>query len=112
MELPNYEELVQIGLGPVLAGKHEVRHVENFRGNSEDILAAPVTEIVTIKLKEGISMDDLKDHLGKLSDVLRKSSGCHGVVWGECTEHRDTLINLLGWDDIEVQLFPASWDRH
>lgn len=77
MDLPNYDELAQKGLGLSLAGKQ----------------------------KEGISMDNFKEHMGKLNNVLRKSTECHGVVFGECIKHRDTLVNLLGWDSVEVQHF-------
>jgi hypothetical protein len=108
MKHPNYNEVIQKGAAIVAGTEHEVRHVENFvGGNFEDPLAAPVTEIVTIKLKEGVSMDDLKEHVRKLDDVLRKSTGCHEVVLGECREHSDTLINLLGWDSVEVHVSPS-----
>jgi hypothetical protein len=87
----------------IVAGRHEVRHVKNFvGGNFEAPLASPVTEIVSIKAKEGVSTNDLKEHVGKLDDVLRRSPGCHEVVLGECIEHRDTLINILGWHSVEV----------
>lgn len=51
-------------------------------------------------------MDDLNENIQKLGDILRKAPSCHGVVWGRCIEHPDTPIGLLGWDSVEVGLFP------
>lgn len=107
--IPDRDELVQTVLGPALAGKQEVRHVDNFTGgNPEDPLAAPVTEIVTARLKEGGSMDDLNENIQKLGEILRKAPSCHGVVWGRCIEHPDTPIGLLGWDSVEAHYAAAK----
>ena len=113
MELPNHDELMQKRFGPALAGEYQSRHVEKFRGGDpEDPLAAPITEFATLKLKEGVTLDAFEGPLEKLNDIFRGCEGCYGVVWGECIEHPDTVICIVGWDSVEVCFLPEFWYQY
>jgi hypothetical protein len=104
MALPNYNAAVQKAFGPAVAGKPEVRHIQNLIGEVDAAASAPVTEIATLTLKPGGSMDKLRESIAMLRE--NPSPGCLGIVSGDCAEQPDTLIALLGWESVEVYLPP------
>jgi hypothetical protein len=102
--LPNHNEAVQKAFGPAVAGKLEGRHVQNLTGELGAAASAPVTEIAIFKLRAGGSMDKLRESIAELR--VGPSTGCLGIVSGDCVEHPDTYIAMLGWESVEVYFAP------
>lgn len=98
--MPDYKESVQKAFGPAVAGAPDIRHIQHLVGDFNAPFAAPVTEIATFKLKEGTTLDGLREQIGVLGGEL--SAASHAIAWGDCVEHPDTLVALLGWPSIDV----------
>lgn len=107
MAIPQYKELAQESFGPAIAGAASLRHVQQLNGAVDDVFAAPVTEITTIKLKEGANVDALREQFKALGAEL--STSASGVAWGNLVEQPDTFVALLGWSTVDVFLSPSFW---
>lgn len=99
MALPDYEESVQKFFGPLVSGPPEIVHIQNLVGDFNAAFAAPVTEIATFKLKGDATMDVLREQIRALGSEL---GAALAFAWGDCVEHPDRLVALLGWPSVEV----------
>jgi hypothetical protein len=102
MATPNYKELALKALGPALAGAPDIQYVQHIVGDLMAALAAPVTEVATFKLKEGVTVDALRGQIEILSSEF--SAASVALAWGNCVEDPDTLVALVGWSSLDVLL--------
>ena len=99
---PSYPELAE-KLRPTLGGPLTITHVE-FDKDHTVAFDAPVTEILTSKLKEGKTKEDLDAAIAELAAHFASAEGirqpqAHGAV----LEAPGTFNTIIGWDTLEVR---------
>jgi hypothetical protein len=70
-----------------------------------DVLSAPTTEFVTLKLKPGRAKGELDSIVDELRGALRKgvANGCHGNSYGPSVQQPDeVVVGIVGWDSVAV----------
>jgi hypothetical protein len=70
-----------------------------------DVLSAPTTEFVTLKLKPGRAKGGLDSIVDELRGALRKgvANGCHGNSYGPSVQQPDeVVVGIVGWDSVAV----------
>jgi hypothetical protein len=73
-----------------------------------DVLSAPTTEFVILRLKPGHTKAELDSSVDELKRELRKgvASGCHGNSYGPSVEQSDeVVVGVVGWDSVAVSAF-------
>jgi hypothetical protein len=100
MDSPEYPALIE-KLKPALGGPLAMDHIP-FNEDVTNALNAPVTQVITSKLKDGQAKDGLLD-AGTFTKALNEAVGAHPpVAFGESKENPGTFIVLIGWDSVEV----------
>ena len=75
-----------------------------FNEDVTNALSAPITEVITSKLKDGQTKDGLDESAGTFTKALNEAVGVHPpVAIGESKENPGTFIVLIGWDSVEVR---------
>ncbi|KAF8158085.1 hypothetical protein B0H34DRAFT_440813 [Crassisporium funariophilum] len=97
-----YPELMK-ALGPAVGGPLDVKHV-HYNEDTTNALQAAVTEITTVKLKEGKSFEgDLKPIIDVISEKAPLAKGGNPpVAFGEYVETPGVYSMLIGWDSLEA----------
>jgi len=84
--------------------KPEIFHAKVVSDASKAI-TSKCTEIVTLKLKSGETIDTLFNILGQLKALFDgKAPGWHAMTWGQAAEDPNTVIALLGWDSKQAHV--------
>ena len=76
-------------------------------------MAAPLTEIVTWKLKEGATrekVEELLTSLMKIVNAIPRSEGFHKAGWGSVVgdDSERQYVVWIGWDDMEVRFLDGA----
>ncbi|KAF9221020.1 hypothetical protein BS17DRAFT_786378 [Gyrodon lividus] len=88
---------------PVFASQPTVNFVE-FE-DTKGALGAPVTEFVTMTLKEGKTMAELEPLVQELHQKLAGTPKFHGDSWSVIIDKPNVYHGILGWDTVK-----AHWD--
>ena len=103
MDSPEYPALIE-KLKPGLGGPLVMNHIP-LNVDVTNALSAPVTEVITSKLKDGKAKDgQLDESTAFFTKALNEAVGAHPpIVVGESKENPGTFIVLIGWDSVEVR---------
>ncbi|KIK07939.1 hypothetical protein K443DRAFT_604541 [Laccaria amethystina LaAM-08-1] len=108
MDSPEYPALIE-KLKPALGGPLAMDHIP-FNEDVTNALNAPVTQVITSKLKDGQAKDGLLD-AGTFTKALNEAVGAHPpVAFGESKENPGTFIVLIGWDSVEAHVAARGQD--
>jgi len=70
----------------------------------EAALAAPITDMTFMFLKDGYAFEkDVKPLLIRFTE-LGDDTGAIGTYWGEATESEGMSIVVIGWDSVQVEI--------
>ncbi|KAJ3542492.1 hypothetical protein NMY22_g3503 [Coprinellus aureogranulatus] len=104
---PSYPELTE-KLRPALGGPLNIIHVQ-FDKDHTVAFNAPVTELLTNKLKEGKTKEDLDSVVAELAKHYESTEGIHQPpVHGPVLEEPGTFVSAIGWDSLEANQAVAS----
>jgi len=104
---PVYADLGPL-VAPVAAGASEVVHVTFEEGDELRAFSAPITELVWLTPKNGVSFDDLRRLVAKATafhnaDVKRGADfGGFGAAFGPVYEDKNKLGYVAGWKSVEA----------
>lgn len=106
MNRPEYPQI--IGLSPsVGAGGIQMNHIE-FIHDFIPLFDAPSTEILTLKLKEGKSKEDVYNILQALVPKVAALNDKYAPgSWGQTLEETDKFYLVTGWDSMKVGSFSS-----
>lgn len=89
-------------LAPALGGPLAVTHVE-FDKDHTVAFDAPITEILTHKLKEGKTKEDLDKVVAEQAAYYADAKGMrHPQAHGPVLETPGAFYSAIGWDSLEV----------
>ncbi|KAF9485804.1 hypothetical protein BDN70DRAFT_459393 [Pholiota conissans] len=97
LQQKDYPPLVSLSSGAV-----SIQHV-NFGIDTKSAFTAPVTEIATMKAKEGHTQVAVDGAISALSKNQHLAKGAHPPIsWGLIKETPELTILAIGWDSIEA----------
>ncbi|KAG2102223.1 uncharacterized protein F5147DRAFT_292298 [Suillus discolor] len=73
----------------------------NFSDTSR-IFSAPVTELVTSTLKEGVSMDKLEPLVTQFQAKLEGTPNFYGSSWAPVIDKPNVMYGVLGWESVQA----------
>lgn len=107
MDSKDYPGVIE-RLTPLLGGEPKMVHVA-FSDNTRIAMTSPVTEIVTLELKDKQSSEKKEAFKGVMLDMI---DHCHRAprakehppfAFGETREHPGSFYFLGGWTTVEVR---------
>ena len=99
LQQKDYPPLVSLANGAI-----SIQHV-SFGIDTKSAFTAPVTEIATMKAKEGHTQAAVDGAISVLSENQHLAEEAHPPIsWGLIKETPELTILAIGWDSVEVSL--------
>lgn len=98
------EQRAYTPLQSLASGTISFQHIE-FSADTTTAFNAPVTELTTIKAKEGKTQKDVGAVVSRIRDNQHLVKGGHPpIAWGQIKETPELSVLIIGWDSVEVCL--------